>query len=192
MCGATWILRPYLIKKTRGYGYLSGAKLERIHMSTSYLYHAQGIRGYKCQKTERTAETEIYYTISKASHCPCPKCDSIETSVVKTGKTRDILGLFVGLKKTILRVATRRIICQDCGASIQEPICFCSDSYVRHTKWAARFAIVLRADMSIRAVAQYTGMNWETVKEIEEDWLMKKWLFSEVRFFRGFLRQCLT
>ncbi len=144
-------------------------------MTTSSLYHTQGIRGYNYQKTERTLNTEIYYLHSQASHCACPKCKSRKTSLVKTGKARDIQGLFIGLKKTIMRVATRRIICLDCGASIQEPISFCSDSYVRHTKWAARFALVLRADMSIKAVAQHTGMNWETVKTIEKNWLLKKY-----------------
>jgi len=66
-----------------------------------------------------------------------------------------------------MRVATRRIVCRACGASTQEAISFCSDSYVRYTQWAARFALVLRADMSIKAVAEHTGMHWETVKNIE-------------------------
>ena len=30
-------------------------------MTTSSLYHTQGIRGYQHQKTERRADTEIYY-----------------------------------------------------------------------------------------------------------------------------------
>ena len=78
-------------------------------------------------------------------------------------------------KKTVMRVATRRIVCRAWGASTQEPISFCSDSYVRYTKWAARFALVLRADMSIKATAERTGMHWETVKNIEKAWLAKKY-----------------
>jgi len=74
-----------------------------------------------------------------------------------------------------MRVATRRILCRACGASTQEPISFCSDAYVRYTKWAARFVLVLRADMSIKAVAERTGMHWETVKNIEKEWLAKKY-----------------
>jgi len=144
-------------------------------MTISSLYHTQGIRGYNYQKTERTPETEIYYLHSQASHCSCPICKSRDTSLVQTGKTRDIRGLFIGLKKTMMRVATRRIVCRACGASTQEPISFCSDLYVRHTKWAARFALVLRADMSIKAVAQHMGMHWETVKTIEKNWLAKKY-----------------
>ena len=74
-----------------------------------------------------------------------------------------------------MRVSTRRIVCRACGASTQEPIAFCSDTYVRHTKWAARFVLALRFEMSIKATARFTGMHWETVKNIEKAWLEKKY-----------------
>jgi len=67
-------------------------------MTISYLHHTQGIRGYKYQKTERTAETEIYYLHSKATRLPCPACQSRATTLVRTGKTRDIRGLCIGQK----------------------------------------------------------------------------------------------
>ena len=68
-------------------------------MTISYLHHTQGIRGYKYQKTERTADTEIYYLHSKATRLPCPTCLSRDTSLAQTGKTRDIRGLCIGQKK---------------------------------------------------------------------------------------------
>ena len=74
-----------------------------------------------------------------------------------------------------MRAATRRIVCRGCGASTQEPISFFSDSYVRYTQWAARFVLVLRAEMSIKAVAEHAGMHGETVKNIEKDWLARKY-----------------
>ena len=54
-----------------------------------------------------------------------------------------------------MRVATRRIVCRACGASTQEPIDFCPNPYVRYTKWTARFVLALRAEMSIKAVAEF-------------------------------------
>lgn len=74
-----------------------------------------------------------------------------------------------------MRIATRRILCRQCGASVQEPIDFCPDPYARHTKWVARFVIALRAEMSIKAVARFTGLHWETVKNIEKAWLERKY-----------------
>lgn len=78
-----------------------------------------------------------------------------------------------------MRTATRRILCRECGASAQEPIDFCPDPYARHTKWVARFVLALRAEMSITAVARFTGLHWETVKNIEKAWLEKK--YTKVR-----------
>jgi transposase len=74
-----------------------------------------------------------------------------------------------------MRVALRRIRCSDCGASCHEPITFCPQPYVRYTKWAARYVLALRAEMSISAVSKFTGLHWETVKNIEKAWLEKKY-----------------
>lgn len=78
-----------------------------------------------------------------------------------------------------MRIATRRILCRQCGASLQEPISFCPDPYARHTKWVAHFVLALRAEMSIKAVARFTGLHWDTVKNIEKQWLQKK--YAKVR-----------
>lgn len=57
---------------------------------------------------------------------------------------------------------------------MQEPISFCPDPYVRYTKWAARYVLGLRKAMSISDVARFTGLHWETVKNIEKAWLEKR------------------
>jgi hypothetical protein len=69
------------------------------YMTISSLYHTQGIRGYKYQKTTRTADTEVYHLHSMAKQLPCPGCRSWETSIVETGNVRDIRGLRIGFKK---------------------------------------------------------------------------------------------
>ncbi len=68
-------------------------------MTTSSLYHTQGIRGYKYQKTHRTKDTEIYFLHSTATELACPVCQSTDTSIVQTGRNRNIRGLSIGLKK---------------------------------------------------------------------------------------------
>ncbi len=68
-------------------------------MLISSLQHTQGIVGYNYQKTERTKDTEIYYLHSRAMRLACPQCGSWSTSIVETGKTRDIRGLCIGFKK---------------------------------------------------------------------------------------------
>lgn len=78
-----------------------------------------------------------------------------------------------------MRVSIRRITCAACGKSSHEPISFCPRPYVRYSKWLARFVLALRPEMSIKAVSKITGLHWETVKEIEKDWLEKK--YAKVR-----------
>jgi hypothetical protein len=49
---------------------------------------------------------------------------------------------------------------------------FCAGPYLRHTKWVANDVLGLRKKMSIRAVAQFTGLQWESVKQIETTYLL--------------------
>ena len=143
-------------------------------MTTSTLFHTQGIRGFKYEKTYRKNGTEYYYLRSSAKEHRCPDCSSTETSIVETGKRREISGVHVGFKKTVFRVNLRRILCRDCKLSRQEPMAFCAGPYLRHTKWVAKYVLGLRKEMSIRAVAQFTGLHWDSVKQIEKTYLLKK------------------
>ena len=142
-------------------------------MTISSLHHMQGIRGYKLKKTERTPNSEIYHLYSTDIQAPCPKCESYDTKLIKTGCVRNIAGLSIGKKRTIMRVETRRISCKSCGSSCQEPIKFVPRAYVGYTKWCANYVLDLRREMSITAVARFTGLNWETVKNIEKHHLKK-------------------
>ncbi len=153
-------------------------------MSTSALYHTQGTFGYQYQKTERAAGLEIYYLHSAAKNQACPKCGSRQTTLVETGKTRDIRGLCIGFKKTVLRVAQRRVKCSACGASSHEPVAFCPGPYVKYTKKVVHYVRWLRSKMSIKDVAELTGLHWETVKNIEKDWLAKKYQHVKLKDVR--------
>lgn len=144
-------------------------------MSTSHFYHTQGIRGYTLKRLERSGGVEIACVCSSSQHAPCPQCAAWNTSIVETSKTRDILGLSIGLKRMIFRVRTRRIRCHDCGAYAQEPISFCPGPYARITKMLGYYVLALRTAMSIRDVARFTGLHWDTVKDIEKAWLEKKY-----------------
>jgi hypothetical protein len=102
-------------------------------MTFNWTLVTQGIRGFKYdgglpsmveQQTHRENGTEYYYVRSSAAHFDCPDCKCTETTIVETGKRREISGLHVGFKKTIFRVNLRRILCSQCNSSIQEPIIF--------------------------------------------------------------------
>ncbi|MFQ3225155.1 MAG: Zn finger protein HypA/HybF involved in hydrogenase expression [Lentimonas sp.] len=48
------------------------------------------------QQTYRQNGTEYYYVRSSAKEHCCPNCSSTETSIVETGKRREISGVHVG------------------------------------------------------------------------------------------------
>jgi len=144
-------------------------------MSISHFYHTQGIRGFKLKRMERVNGVEIAHITSTADYVACPKCQSYNVSIVHTKKKRDIRGLSIGLKRMIFRVQIRRIRCHECGSDVQEPITFCPNPYARITRHLARFVLALRSAMSISDTARFTGLHWETVKNIEKDWLEKKY-----------------
>jgi transposase len=69
----------------------------------------------------------------------------------------------------------RRIRCADCKAFSRERLGFCPGANLGYTKWLAQFVLALRREMSIKAVAWFTGLHWETVKSIEKRHLAKKY-----------------
>lgn len=144
-------------------------------MSTSHFYHTQGIRGYKLKRMERVGGVEIACVYSSARRVACPVCGAWATGIVRTSKTRDIRGLSIGLKRMIFRVSIRRIRCRECGGYAQEPISFCPELYTRITRKLGYYVLALRTAMSIGDVARFTGLHWDTVKNIEKAWLEKKY-----------------
>ena len=67
------------------------------------------------------------------------------------------------------------MLCSNCGACAQEPIPFCAGPYLTYTKWLAQYVLALRKEMSIQAVAKFTGLHWDSVKQIEKSYLLKKY-----------------
>lgn len=144
-------------------------------MSTSHMYHTQGTAGFNLKRYKRSPGVEIAIMESSNPHPPCPQCKSLDVTVIRTKRVRDIQALPIGMRQMRLRVNLRRIRCHECGGFAQEPLSFCPSPFTRHTKRLARYVLGLRTEMSIRAVARFTGLHWETIKNIEKQWLRKKY-----------------
>ena len=68
-------------------------------MTTSTLYHTQGIYGFQYKRTRREGQTEFYYVVGESKHLKCPCCGSKQTKVYSTDQIRQIRGVPIGLKK---------------------------------------------------------------------------------------------
>lgn len=70
-------------------------------MTTSTLYHTQGIYGCHYKKTQRKGRIEYYYVCSTAKQVNCSCCGSSKTRIHQTNQFRRIRGLPVGFKKRL-------------------------------------------------------------------------------------------
>ena len=111
----------------------------------------------------------------KGPYDTCPACGAWDTRIVQTNRTRDIRGLSIGLKHMVFRFSVRRVRCGKCNAFSQEPLSCCTGPYSRITRHLGYYVLALRTDMSISDVARFTGLHWDTVKNIKRDWLAKKY-----------------
>ena len=140
-------------------------------MSTSFLYQALGLVGYQYLKTTYS-KGRIYIHVRKhPGKLRCPDCDSHQL-ILKGSKTRTFNSLPIGKKKLILVVTIQRIQCRHCHSLKQIKLGF-ADPKKRYTRAFARYIIELSKCMTIHDVAQHLGISWDTVKEIQKEYLFK-------------------
>jgi len=146
-------------------------------MSTSLLYHAFGVRGYRYVKTEYEGGAMIFTMAQRRESYRCPACGS--ANVIGRGQTpRRFRTVPVGSKPVYLALAVPRVECRDCGAVRQVAIPF-ADPRRTYTKSWERYALELSAMMTIQDVAQHLGVGWDIVKDVQKRYLTRR--FSKPR-----------
>lgn len=103
----------------------------------------------------------------------CPVCKS--RHVIQYGhKWRTFKTTSVGRKHVELSVNIPRLFCKDCGAIRQANLDF-ADPKKHYTRSLERFVIDLCRVMTIADVSQFTGLSWDTVKELDKLYLRQKY-----------------
>jgi len=143
-------------------------------MSTSHIYHTQGIHNFHYCKEEYVGNTVKIYIERAFDKFRCPDCNSSNVFVVRDGE-REIKGLKSGKKQTYFVVSMHRVRCCDCGCYKHEKLDFISQPKVHYTRSLERSIIDLRGEMSITALANYFDLHWSTVKDIEKRHLTRKY-----------------
>lgn len=151
-------------------------------MSTSLLYHAFGVRGYRYVKTEY-AGGEAFFTIEQPRESyRCPVCGSDD--VIGRGQNRrQFRTVSIGSKPVYLRLAIPRVECQDCGLVRQVEIGF-ADPRVTYTKAFKRYALELSRHMTIKDVADHLGIRWDVIKEIQKADLKRRFDRPKLKHLR--------
>jgi transposase len=144
-----------------------------IAMHTSDLYHTQGIRGFHVKRTDYSDIVTVYLEPAPTNVSQCPLCHSLDGTVVEVGMRR-ITALPCGSRKVCFEVPVFRLDCRQCHAHCRVELSFAS-KWARHTKAVERSVIEMRREMSITATAEFFGLDWRTVKEIEKRHLTTKY-----------------
>ena len=140
-------------------------------MNPSYLYHAFGVRHQECSKTEYKGNQNIHYIQTKSEKLCCPECKS--RKIIRSGSiSRDIRSVPVGHRETILRMKVQRIECKSCGCIRQEKIHFVTGKR-GYTNRFARYVVGLSRIGTIKDVAQFLNVSWDTVKDIQKRYLQR-------------------
>jgi transposase len=146
-------------------------------MSTSLLYHAFGVRGYRYVKTDY-GERAVSFTVEQPREsCRCPACGSDD--VLRRGENvRRFRTVPIGRKPAYLVLAVPRVECRSCGTVRQVRIGF-ADPRVSYTRSFKRYALELSRHMTIQDVAMHLGISWDVIKEIQKEDLQRR--FGKVK-----------
>ena len=141
-------------------------------MSTSLLYHAFGLVGYR-YASQRFQEGQVVVRIDKPrERLRCSSCGSDD--VWSQGTTqRTFRTVPIGAKPVLLEFQVPRVLCFDCGSVRQIKLGF-ADPKKHYTRAFERYALDLAKHMTIQAVAQHLRVSWDTVKDLQARSLQKR------------------
>ena len=133
------------------------------------LYHVQGVRVYRYQKTVyKNNQVKIYFSIPK-ERCCCPVCGCEHIRIKETRK-RKFFGVPYGLKQTLLVVKIPKIYCHHCNAIRQVHIPFARPNK-HYTRAFEHYVIELLRKMTVKDAADFLGVSWDLISEIEQHYL---------------------
>lgn len=151
-------------------------------MSTSLLYHAFSVRGYKYVRSSY-GEDGIVMTIEQERQDWC--CSACGAQDVEPhGRVRRWLKCVpIGRKPVTLEFDVPRVECHSCGVRRQVKLGF-ADPRVSYTRSFARYALDLLRCMTIQDVADHLQVSWDLVKEIQREHLLRHYERPKLKHVR--------
>ena len=135
-------------------------------MSTSLLYHAFGLHGYR-QVSQSFQGGQVTFRIEQPrERHRCPKCGSDEVWD-QGGVERILRTLPIGNKPCFIHFKVPRVLCFSCGKIRQVHVPF-AEPKKHYTRAFERYVLELSQSMTIQDVARHLGVGWDTVKEIQK------------------------
>jgi transposase len=142
-------------------------------MSISLLYHTSGLKGVNYKSTHYEKGAVVWNVELKHDICLCPRCSDFHHTF-KEKKTRRIRTVPIGTQPCFIDILTNRLECKQCGHRWWPKFSFVAGSR-RMTKTFARYLVSMMKLGTIKAVAEFTEVSWDTVKDIHKEHLQKKY-----------------
>lgn len=140
-------------------------------MSTSVLYRALGIRGYKHQSIREQEGGIVMRVRHEGGEIACPQCGG--GNVLRRGTVpRSWSAPPIGKRPVTVFAHVPRIECRDCHTEPVVPVPF-ADPRRSYTRSFERLVLDLRQSMTLKDVARHLDVSDWLVKDIEKRWLGK-------------------
>ena len=122
-------------------------------MSTTLLYRAFGVRGYRYRSQSVESGCLIMTIAPRRSTLRCTGCGSADVEC-RGGVWREWQTVPIGSRPVFLRMKVPRLHCWNCGVTQQAAVGF-AEPYKQHTRAFARYDLELRRCMTIKDVAAH-------------------------------------
>jgi transposase len=138
-------------------------------MSTTLLYRAFGVRGYRYRSQSIESGCLIMTIAPRRSTLRCTACGSADVEC-RGGVGRDWQTVPIGSRPVFLRMRVPRLHCWSCNVTRQAAVHF-AEPYKQHTRAFARYVLELRRCMTIKDVAAHLAVSESLVRDIEQRYL---------------------
>jgi transposase len=151
-------------------------------MSTSLLYHAFGLAGYRYVSQSFQGGKVIFRIEQARERLRCSQCGSDELWA-QGSVERGFRTVPIGGKPVEIRFKVPRVLCFTCGQLRQVKIRF-AEPQKRYTRTFERYALELSQHMTIEDVAKHLQVGWDTIKDIQVRCLKRRFGRPKLRNLR--------
>jgi transposase len=152
--------------------------------TTSFLYHTQGVRGYKHVRTEYVNGGVRHHITRERHRRECRGCGARWHALRMSGQfVRSFVALPVGSRRQEIVLHGHEQTCMRCGRTLREPIPFAKGKQ-RYLNVVAVYIVALCRIAPIKHVAGFLGLGWDLVKAVFKEHLsrrLKQISLSQVR-----------
>ncbi len=142
-------------------------------MSTSFIYHAFGIRDYVHKAAHFIGGGIIFDISPRPEAIKCPECNF--NSVIKKGTiVRNLRTIPIGSRPVTIRTVIQRVWCSMCKFVRQIKLPFSKEGK-SYTRAFERYILGLSKLMTIKDIANHLCISWDTIKEIQKAHLKKRY-----------------